>query len=72
MGKVQTYERFSNSDIESTVTHILGAESAVRVKQKRAMEYSRDVLKAMVRGDCHPKSAAHSLLRLWRKTGLTR
>jgi hypothetical protein len=72
MARVQSYERYSKSDIESTVVHILGAESPVRVKRRRAMEYSRDVLKAMVRGECHAKSAVPQLLKLWRKTGILR
>ncbi len=44
MARVQTYERYAISDIERTVTAILGAKSSVRVKRRRAMEYSRDVL----------------------------
>ena len=72
MARVETYERFSKSDIERTVTHILAAESPVRVKQRRAMEYSRDVLKAIVRDECHAKSAVPQLFKLWRKTGILR
>ncbi len=72
MTRVQTYERFSKSDVEHTVIHILAAESPVRVKRRRAMDYSREVLKAIVRGECHAKSAVPQLFKLWRKTGILR
>jgi len=72
MARVQTYERYSQSDIKGTVTSILAANCLLRVKRRRAMEYSRDVLKAIVRGECHAKSAVPQLFRLWRKTGTLR
>jgi len=72
MARVRTYERYSTSDVRSTVTHILSGQSMVSEKKKRAMEYSRDVLKAIARGECQAKSAVPQLLRLWRKVGLLR
>ena len=73
MARIQTIERrYSESDVKATVTHILDGKSIVRVKKRRAMEYSRDVLKAIVRGQCHAKSAVPQLFKLWRKTGLLR
>ena len=64
MARVQTYDRYRQSDIYGTVTSILRANSLGRVKRRRAMEYSRDVLKAIVRGECHTKSAVPQLFRL--------
>ena len=58
--------------LEVQFTHILSGQSMVSEKKKRAMEYSRDVLKAIARGECQAKSAVPQLLRLWRKVGLLR
>jgi hypothetical protein len=66
-------DRYARSDVQRTVSHILGLGGTRPARQKRAMQYSRDVLKAIVTGKCtDPKFAARQLFKLWRKLGLLR
>ena len=66
-------DRYARSDVQQTVSHILGLRGTLPARRKRAMEYSRDVLKAIVTGECtDPKFASRQLFKLWRKLGLLR
>jgi len=66
-------DRYAGSDVRQTVSYILGLGGRRPARQKRAMQYSRDVLKAIVAGECtDPKFASHQLFKLWRKLGLLR
>ena len=66
-------DRYARSDVQRTVSHILELSTTRPARQKRAMQYSPDVLKAIVAGGCtNPKFAARPLFKLWRKLGLLR
>jgi hypothetical protein len=66
-------DRYARSDVRQTVSSILGLHGRRPARQKLAMQYSRDVLKAIVAGECtDPKFAARQLFKLWRKLGLLR
>ncbi len=63
-------DRYARSDVKQTVSHILGLRSKRPARQKLAMQFSRDLLKAIVAGECtDPKFASR---QLWRKLGLLR
>ena len=64
-------ERISRSDIQTTITSIVAGPGPRTHRRRRAMEYSRDVLKAIAAGTCTDvKFAVKQLFKLWRKLGL--
>ncbi len=64
-------ERISQSDIRTTVTHIVGGPGPRTHRRRRAMEYSQEVLKAIAAGKCTDvKFAVKQLFKLWKKLGL--
>jgi hypothetical protein len=72
-GQRDRFDSFNRADVHATVSHILGLKSTRPSRQKLAMKYSRDVLKAIVSGECtDPVFASRQIFKLWRKLGLLR
>jgi hypothetical protein len=64
-------ERYTRIEVSRGVSRILEAESTLATRRRRAMEYSRDVIKAIAAGGCtDPKFAARQVFKLWRKLGI--
>ena len=63
-------ERWARSDVKQRVSYILALRSKRLVRQKLAMQFSRDLVKAIVARDCtDPEFASRQLFKLWRKLG---
>ncbi len=45
-------DRCARSDVQRTISHILELSTTRPARQKRAMQYSREVLQAIVAGEC--------------------
>ena len=66
-------DRYTRIEVGRTVSRILETENTLTTRRRRAMEFSRDVIKAIAAGECtDPKFAARQLFKLWRKLGILR